>query len=182
MTGPAGGGARAAAAPLPVLRIVGAAGVGKTLLIAALTEAMRERGYFVANCAPRGDAATVLTLSTGARVTIERPPDLAALSTLVRSLDPRAVLLLAEGVEATGFPAVEVVRAALDKPRTPPADLLATVTADEVARGFGTTGPSPIVTLVATIEARLLGGESAIAAPSESALARLGRWFGRSGG
>lgn len=167
-------------AALPVLRIVGPPGSGKTLLITALTEALRERGHFIALCAPRGDASTVLTLSSGARVSIERAPDLDALRPLVRSLDPRAALLLAEGVEAAGVPAIELVPDASARPLTASDDLVATIISGEVVRAFGVSGPSPVATLAATIEARLLRGEPAPGRASHRA-GFISRLFGHGG-
>ena len=111
---------------LPVVRIVGPHGSGKTLLVLSLVEAFRARGHLVATSAPRDDAVTVVTTSNGGRVTIERAMDIEALRGLVPTLDPSAALLLAEDLEAAGTPAVEVVPSGR-KPSTLRGDLVAIV-------------------------------------------------------
>ena len=58
--------------PPALLRVLGAPGAGKTLLIATLVEEFRNLGHFVATSAPR-EGATVITTSSGARITAERP-------------------------------------------------------------------------------------------------------------
>ena len=151
--------------PPALLRVLGAPGAGKTLLIATLVEEFRTLGHFVATSAPR-EGATVITLSSGARITAERPLTADELCILVRSVDPRAALLLAEALDAPGSPAVEVVPTGAHA-LTPPVDLLATIASSEVAPGA--TAP-----LAALIERRLLRGE-----PDAPPRGLLGRLFGR---
>ena len=152
--------------PPALLRILGAPGAGKTLLVTTLVEEFRTLGHFVATSAPR-EGATVITTSSGARITAERPLTAEELCSLVGSVDPRAALLLAEALDAPGLPAVEVVPAG-GRPLTPPADLLATIPSTEVAPG--TTKP-----LAALIERRILHGEP----PEQPRRGILGRLFGR---
>jgi molybdopterin-guanine dinucleotide biosynthesis protein len=137
--------------PPALLRILGAPGAGKTLLITTLVEEFRGLGHFVATSAPRGDAATVITTSSGARITAERALTADELCSLVGSVDPRAALLLAESLDAPGLPAVEVLAPGAH-PSTPPADLLATIPSTEVAPG----ATAPLATL---IERRIIKGE-----------------------
>ena len=144
----------------------GAPGAGKTLLIAPLVEEFRNLGHFVATSAPR-EGATVITTSSGARITAERPLTAEELCNLVGSVDPRAALLLAESLDAPGSPAVEVI-APGTPPSAPPADLIATIVSTEVAPGA--TRP-----LAALIERRIVRGE-----PSEEPRrGLLGRLLGR---
>lgn len=137
--------------PPALLRVLGAPGAGKTLLITTLVEEFRTLGHFVATSAPRGEAATVITTSSGARITAERALTADELCSLVGSVDPRAALLLAEGLDAPGSPAVEVL-APGTPPSTPPADLVATIASTEVAPG----ATKPLATL---IERRIIKGE-----------------------
>ena len=110
-----------------VVRIVGPPGSGKTLLIVSLVEAMRTRGHRVATVVRResleaslideeaarqldaGAQASVIVLSSGGRVTIERPMELPGLRDIVASVDPSVDLLLAEGFEDAGYPSVAIV-------------------------------------------------------------------------
>lgn len=150
-----------------LLRVLGAPGAGKTLLIATLVEEFRSLGHFVATSAPRGEAATVITTSSGARITAERPLTAEELCSLVGSVDPRAALLLAEGLDAPGSPAVEVL-ASGTQPSTPPADLIATIASTEVA-------PGATRLLAALIERRIIRGQPA----EQPRRGLLGRLFGR---
>jgi len=153
--------------PPTLLRVLGAPGAGKTLLIATLVEEFRSLGHFVATSAPR-EGATVITMSSGGRITAERPLTADELCSLVGSVDPRAALLLAEALDAPGSPAVEVLAPGAH-PSTPPADLVATITSTEVA-------PGATRHLAALIERRIIKGE-----PPEPERPRgiLGRLFGR---
>lgn len=167
----------APAAPLSIVRVVGPHGSGKTLLITALVEALRGRGYLVATSAPRGDAATVVTMSNGGRVTVERAMNLEALRTLVPNLDPRAAILLAEDVTESGAPAVEIVPPN-SKPTSPRADLLAIVSLTP-SRDVATFGPEQAPGLADLITARLHERRAASGASSG-----VSKWvrglFGRS--
>ena len=94
---------------VPVLRVVGAPGSGKTLLIVSLAEALRSRGQRVATVAPRRGGATVVTLSNGARVTMEQPLPLARVPAVVPSIDPSVTIVLAEDYDAPEDPAVPAI-------------------------------------------------------------------------
>ena len=158
-----------------VLRVVGPPGSGKTLLIVSLVEALRARGHRVATAVRReaieapdldaeaarvldaGAAATVLVLASGGRVTLERAVELPALGEIVASLDPQVDLLLAEGFEDPGYPAIE-----LSPPGGPPTatdehDLLAVVASDEIAGAFATFGPGETNGVADLVEQELLG-------------------------
>ena len=68
---------------IPVLRVVGAPGSGKTLLIVSLVEALRSRGHRVATVAPRRDGATLIVVSNGGRVTMQRVLPIAEIAVVV---------------------------------------------------------------------------------------------------
>ena len=93
---------------LAVLRVLGAPGAGKSLLILGLTDELRRRGYRVASAEERASKATVVVLGSGGRVTLEHTFHIEALQGVVAGLDPQADLLLAEGYEGHGVPAIEV--------------------------------------------------------------------------
>lgn len=136
--------------------MVGPPGSGKTLLITALVEALRARGHLVATSAPRGDGeawATVVTMSNGGRVTVERALGLDALRTLVPTLDPRAAILLAEDVEEPGAPAIEIVPPGA-RPTSQRADLIAIVSLTP-SRDVATFGPEQAPGLADLIALRL---------------------------
>jgi molybdopterin-guanine dinucleotide biosynthesis protein len=144
--------------PAPVLlRVVGPPGSGKTLLITSLTEALRQRGHRVASAVLREDAATIVTLPNGGRATVARALSALELPGVAASIDPHIDLLLAEGFEAPGSPAIE-----LSPPGSPPlvtlsADLLAVVASTQVAGDFAVFGPGETHGLADLIERRLLG-------------------------
>ena len=158
-----------------VLRIVGPPGSGKTLLIVSLVEALRARGHRVATAvrreaieAPERDAeaaraldagatATVLVLASGGRVTLERAVELPALSDIVASLDPQVDLLLAEGFEDPGYPAIELSPPGGSPPATDENDLLAVVASDEIAGAFATFGPGETNGVADLVQQELLG-------------------------
>ncbi len=134
--------------------MVGQPGSGKTLLITSLVEALRGHGHLVATSAPRGSEATVITMSNGGRVTVERALDVGALRTLIPQVDPRAALLLAESLDAPGTPAIELVPPGT-KPTIPRVDLLALVS-PEPSRDFATFGPAQTPGLADLISATIL--------------------------
>ena len=158
-----------------VLRIVGPPGSGKTLLIVSLVEALRARGHRVATAvrreaieAPERDAeaaraldagatATVLVLASGGRVTLERAVELPALSDIVASLDPQVDLLLAEGFEDPGYPAIELSPPSGSPPATDENDLLAVVASDEIAGAFAIFGPGETNGVADLVQQELLG-------------------------
>jgi hypothetical protein len=72
----------------------------------------------------------------------------------VQQLDPRAVLLLAESLEASGVPAVELVPSGA-KPVTPRRDLLAIVS-PEPSRDVATFGPAQTPGLADLIHSTIL--------------------------
>lgn len=152
-----------------LLRVVGPAGAGKSYLITLLIEELRPLNVFVATAAPRGDneAVTVITTSSGARITAERTFNPQELCRLVATLDPRAALLLAESLDAPGQPAIEVVPSDEHSINTEPSDLLATVRTSELA-------PGALAPLAPLITRRLLGAAPPDAHP-RGLLSRLFR-------
>lgn len=160
-----------------VVRVVGPPGSGKSLLITSLVEALRSRGYRLATVVRRerfevafadvtaaehldaGAAITVIALSSGGRVTIERPVPLIDLGSVVASIDPAVDLVFAEAFEDAGYPAVE-----LSPPGGPPLqsnedDLLAVVSSAEFQGTFERFGPGETGGLAELIEREVLGRE-----------------------
>jgi molybdopterin-guanine dinucleotide biosynthesis protein MobB len=160
-----------------VLRVVGPPGSGKTLLIVSLVEALRARDWRVATAVRReaieaslldpdvsrqldaGATATVIALANGGRVTLERVMPLPGLSSIVTSLDPSVDLLLAEGFEDAGFKAVELLAPGDHSIETDEADLLAVVSAEEIAGTFARFGPGETNGLAELVEREILGRE-----------------------
>lgn len=132
-------------APLAhLVRIAGAPGSGKSLLITALTEAFRARGIRTASATRRPDGATVFVMPNSGRATLDRPMSLDELPALLRSLDPSARLLLAEGYPASAdgilTPTVEMLMWGVG-PATPAPALVSTVDGAALLRQFQRTGP-----------------------------------------
>jgi molybdopterin-guanine dinucleotide biosynthesis protein len=172
---------------VPVLRIVGAPGSGKTLLIVSLAEALRSRGQRVATVAPRRGGATVIVLSNSGRVTMPpagaAPMPLARLQTVIPSLDPSVTIILAEDYDApedTAFPAVTLGR----RDAAPRSDVLATVASEDIEATFARLGPGETNGLVDLVEREVLGIERAPTPAPAAARARSGwmrRLFGMPG-
>ena len=148
----------------PVLRVLGPQIPARNLLVIALVEALRARGLRTATAELLADGRATLTLPSGTRVTpasagmkLASAADLAA---FVASLDPRTDLVLAEGYEEPGVPAVELTAAApAGEPPVAAADLLASVEAARLERDFTARGAEAVADLAALVEARLLRGE-----------------------
>ena len=146
----------------PVLvRVVGASGSGKSLLIVALTNALRQRGLRAGSVEVRtgldGATATVLTTGSGARMTLPGAIEVRDLASRAAVLDPALDVLLAEGYEALddGVATIEIIEDGAT-PVTPATDLLAVVTREQLARAFAASGPADDLGLAAVIEERLL--------------------------
>ena len=140
-----------------LLRIVGPPGSGKTLLIATLIEALRQRGHRVASAVVRAEGATVVTLPNGGRVTVSRVLSASELRDVAASLDPSIGLLLAEDFGEAGSPAIELSPPGGPAPITGEDDLLAMVSSMQVAGDFAVFGPGETHGLVDLIEERVLG-------------------------
>ncbi len=141
-----------------VLRVVGPPGSGKTILIVSLVEALRSRNYRIATAVKReaiesslldpdvsrqldaGAAATVIALSNGGRVTLERVMPLPGLSSVVASIAPSVDLLLAEGFDDPGYPAIELLAPGDTTIETSDEDLLAVVASDEIPGSLSALG------------------------------------------
>ena len=157
-----------------VLRVVGPPGSGKTLLIVSLVEELRSRGYRLATVVRRqaieaaqldhdasrhldaGAVATVIVLSNGGRVTLERTMPLPGLSSVIASLDPSVDLLLAEGFDDAGFRVIELSPPGAPALATSNPDLLAVVASHEIAGAFATFGPGETGGLADIVERELL--------------------------
>lgn len=136
--------------------VVGPPASGKSLLIVSLTEALRQRGRRVASAVLRGASMTVITLPNGARATLERAPAVEELAALVRSMEPNADLVLAEGFSGPGVTTIELVPADGRALMAEQADLLAVVASTKVIGDFEVFGPGETGGLADLIEARLL--------------------------
>ena len=145
-----------------VLRVVGPPGSGKSLLILGLTNELRRRGYRVASAVERDSMATVVVLGSGGRVTLERTFHIEALRGVVAGLDPQADLLLAEGYEGHGVPAVEVSPPGGATTLSAGDDLLAVVSGEELRAAFEGHGPSDHAGLADLVESTLLGAGSKV--------------------
>lgn len=160
-----------------VLRIVGPPGSGKTILIVSLVEALRSRNYRVATAVKReaiesslldpdvsrqldaGAVATVIALSNGGRVTLERVLPLPGLASVVASIDPSVDLLLAEGFDDPGYPAIELLAPGDTTIETPDEDLLAVVASSEILGAFETFGPGETNGVAELVEQQILAAE-----------------------
>jgi molybdopterin-guanine dinucleotide biosynthesis protein len=158
-------------APVPVLRVVGPPGSGKTLLIVSLAEALRSRGHRVVTAAPRRDGATVLVLSNAGRVTLERAMSAARLQAVVPSIDPSVTIILAEAFDAPGdaaFPAVALA----PRGTAPRPDVIAHVATENIEATFARLGPGETDGLVHLVEREVLGlPPRDVAAPQAAAAA-----------
>jgi len=146
--------------------VIGPAGSGKSLLIVALTSALRQRGYRVGSVEARtgldGTTATVLATGSGARVTLPGAIELGELPSKAAILDPALDLLLAEGYRASEeqpIPVIEIVEEGAAPP-TPTPDSLAVLTRAQLAHAFAARGPADDLGLAAVIEERLLSGRA----------------------
>lgn len=171
-----------------LVRIAGAPGSGKTLLVSALTEAFRARGIRTASAERRPDGATVFVMPNSGRATLDRPLTLDELPGLLRSLDPSARLLLAEGYPTPedGLlpPTVEVLMWGVG-PSTPPAALVASVDGGALLRQFQRTGPKDAglaAEAASAIQRRVLGEMPGTKTPegASGVTGALRRWFRRS--
>ena len=147
----------------PVLRVLGPQIPARNLLVIALVEALRARGLRTATAELLADGRATLTLPSGTRVTpasagipLARAADLAA---FVASLDPRTDLVLAEGYEEPGVPAVALTAGETREQLVAADDLLASVEAARLERDFTERGAEAVAELAALVEARLLRGE-----------------------
>jgi molybdopterin-guanine dinucleotide biosynthesis protein MobB len=163
-----------------VLRIVGPPGSGKTILIVSLVEALRSGNYRIATAVKReaiesprldpdvsrqlgaGAIATVIALSNGGRVTLERIMSLPGLASIVASIDPSVDLLLAEGFDDPGYPAIELLALGDTTITTPDIDLLAIVTSNEILGAFETFGPGETNGVAELVEREILAAENDI--------------------
>ena len=148
----------------PVLRVVGPQLPARNLLVIALVEALRARGLRTATAELLADGRATVTLPSGGRVTPAPGSaplgEASALASFVASLDPRADLVIAEGYEQPGVPAIELTAAAASTGKAvAPDDLLASVEADHLERDFTARGAEAVADLAALVEARLLRGE-----------------------
>ena len=153
---------------LPVLRIIGEPGAGKSLLILGLTDELRRRGYRVSTAEERNSKATVVVLGSGGRVTLERTFHIEALRGVVAGLDPQADVLLAEGYEGHGVPAIEVSPPGGAASLSAGDDLLAVVSGEELRAAFEGKGPSDHAGIADLVESTLLGERSRVERTAEA--------------
>ena len=162
------------AAP-PLLRVVGPQTPARNLLVVALVEALRARGYRTATAERLHDGRPSVRLPSGGRVTPAPGTQVGELAAFVASLDPRADLVLAEGDDEPGAPAIELLGEGGRGGAGSNEDRLATIEAPRLLADFETRGAEAVAHLAALIDERLLGGEPA---SGRGLLARL-RGLGR---
>ncbi len=127
--------------PAPVVRVVGPPGSGKTMLITSLQEALRLEGVRSASAVSRGPGLTAIAISTGARTTIERDVPLGYLAQVVAWIDPTVQVVLAEGYEDHGAPALELRPQGAEPFPMPDEERLAVLDPGELAAAFAERGP-----------------------------------------
>ena len=160
--------------PPPLLRVVGPQTPARNLLVVALVEALRARGFRTATAERLADGRPSVTLPSDGRVTPARGTDVGELAAFVASLDPHADLVLAEGYDAPGSPAIELVGEG-ERAGVTEADLLATVEAARLLEQFEARDAQAVERLAALVDERLLGGESASGGGLLGRLRGLGR-------
>lgn len=144
-----------------LLRVVGPPGAGKSLLITSLTEALRSRGYRTASAVQRGEAATIITLSTGSRSTLDRVVPASFLGTVVSWVDPSVELVFAEGYDdGPGIRAIEVRPAGAAPYGVDEDDLFAVMSAEELATAFAQGGPGQALPLADRVQREVLGDDA----------------------
>ncbi|MCK9485257.1 MAG: hypothetical protein M0R73_00925 [Dehalococcoidia bacterium] len=166
-----------------LLRVVGPAGAGKSLLITSLTESLRSRGYRTASAVQRGEATTVITLSTGSRSTLDRAVPASYLGTVVSWVDPSVQLVFAEGYDdAPGIRAIEVRPAGAEPYGVDGEDLFAVVATEDLSTAFAEGGPGQALPLADRVQREVLGDstapETAEAPASPGVERRIERGFG----
>ncbi|MGE3961352.1 MAG: hypothetical protein AB7F65_06675 [Dehalococcoidia bacterium] len=171
--------------PAPIVRVVGPPGSGKTLLITSLQEALRVEGVRSATAVSRGPGLTAIAISSGIRTTLERDVPLGYLAQVVAWIDPAVDVILAEGYEEAGAPAVEL-RHPEGSPHPMPAhERLAVLDPADLAAAFAERGPGDIDGIAERILAAVLGREPSARAGGDGSATperedgRLGRLFRR---
>ena len=127
--------------PAPVVRVVGPPGSGKTMLITSLQEAFRVEGLRTASAVSRGPGLTAIAISTGVRTTLERDVPLGYLAQVVAWIDPAVDVVLAEGYEEHGAPALELRPEGVEPFPMPEHERLAVLDPSELAAVFAERGP-----------------------------------------
>jgi hypothetical protein len=144
-----------------VVRIVAPPEASTSLLVVAITSALRARGFRVGALEARsgleGSAVAVLTTGSGARITLPGAIELDALTHRAATFDPGLDLLLVDGdAEGTGSaPTIEVIPARA-APATVAATTIGTLTIDQLEAAR----PSEDFGMAAAIEERLLAGRA----------------------
>ncbi|MBX7110568.1 MAG: hypothetical protein K1X87_01830 [Dehalococcoidia bacterium] len=155
--------------------VVGPSASGKSLLITALTEALRRRGRRVASVVLRDDSTAVFVLSNGGRVTVSRHFDASELVEFVGSIEPNLDVLLAEGFRAAGCATVQISSDDDHTRSADDADLVATVPTVALLGDLGVFATGEGDRLAALIEERL-GGEKQESPSADGGQGFLGRW------
>ncbi len=157
-----------------MLRVVGPPGSGKSLLITSLVEELRDRGHRIATVVRREDAIIVISLSIGSRVTLDRSAVVADMPSIVGAIDPAVDLVIAEGFDDPGTPAIEVRPRGARPHGVGGADLVMVVDAEELAAAFARSGPNDDLGIAARVEHVLFDGP----APEPPSRGRRG-WLDR---
>ncbi len=158
-----------------VIRVVGPAGSGKSLLITSLQEALRTLGVRSAAVTRIGDAvagtaAITVAISTGSRSTIDREVPLGYLGTVVGWIDPGVEVVFAEDYVEPGAPALELRPAGASPRDIAEGERFAVIDPADLAREFAAHGPGYTAGVAERIVSELLGRAVEVtpaAAPAE---------------
>lgn len=133
------------------------------MLITSLQDALRAEGVRTATVVSRGPGLTAVSISHGARTTLERDIPLGYVAQVVAWIDPTVGVVFAEGYEEHGAPAVELRPRDAEPLGVLEQELLAVVDPEEIATAFAQEGPGYTAGVAERILREILGRE-----PSDS--------------
>lgn len=124
-----------------LLRIVGPSGAGKSLFATSMQEALRHNEVRSAWVVRSGPGITTIAVSAGGRSTLERDVQLSFLPQVISWIDPAVEIILAEGYDEPGAPAVEIRPPGALPHDIPEDERYAVVEASALAEQFAQRGP-----------------------------------------